>query len=151
MGVFMKLNLFLKKKGQISIDGVLAVMTLLLISLIFYQQVFSYTDGFKDALLADRMSSIGDNIENYALLSYSNGVVISMDLKPVGSINYTVYVGRYVINVDNIKKIVFIPTENGVKLEGNVNISGNDVGKKIKIVYGDKGEYVVRDININIE
>ncbi|MEO2117383.1 MAG: hypothetical protein ABGW92_03110, partial [Methanocaldococcus sp.] len=60
-----------KKRGQIAIDFVLSVLFLMIVSIFIYSTELTFTDGITDGLIADKLYSIADTFEDYALLSYS--------------------------------------------------------------------------------
>ncbi|AEH07325.1 hypothetical protein [Methanothermococcus okinawensis] len=140
------------KKGQISIDAVLAIMFLLLISTLIYYNVFNTSKSFKNAELADRLYSIADSFENYALLSYSKNVTISMELKPIGLKSYTLYFGNKSIVVDTTRTIFFIPTDKGVNITGDIlSSSGKNLNKTINITYDNSRYYILKNTSIQIQ
>jgi len=138
------------KKGQITIDAILAIMFILIVSTIIYYNVFNMVGNFKDAELADRAYSIADSFENYALLSYSKNAVIVMDLKPVGNKNYTIYFADKKISVDTKKTIILVPSNNGVVVEGDYENSGKIIPDNIiNISFGDF--YIVKNTSLSIK
>lgn len=138
------------KKGQITIDAILAIMFILIVSTIIYYNVFNMVGHFKDAELADRAYSIADSFENYALLSYSKDATIVMDLKPVGNKNYTIYFADKKISVDTKKTIILVPSNNGVVVEGDYENSGKIMPDNIiNISFGDF--YIVKNTSLIIK
>ncbi|UXM84437.1 hypothetical protein [Methanococcus aeolicus] len=135
--MFMLKNLN-SKKAQISIDAILAIMFLLLVSTLVYHNVFNTTESFKEAEIADRVYSIADSFENYALISYSKDMIVTIELKPIGVNNYTIYFGNKSIVVNSKKNITFNPTNNGVNISGDeVKNSGKNMPNNvINISYG---------------
>ena len=144
------------KRGQISIDLVLAVMFLLLISSIIYYTIFS-SDEKKAGLIpdyiksskVDRIYTIAQCFENYVLMSYSKNVEVTAKFEPIGNKSYTIYFKDKKIVVNTTKTVKFTPTKNGVIVSGdiednNITISEN----KVRVVYGNF--YVEKDIAVNI-
>ena len=147
----------LNKKGQISIDAVLALMFLLIVSTIIYYNVYDTVDNIKEVEIVDRVNTIADTFENYALTSYSKNVRITVKLEPVGVRNYTIYFGNKSIVVNTTRTVTFIPNEDGVSVDtsqisddGVNDSTGLDLNKSIKIEYGSNEFYVQRNISINI-
>jgi uncharacterized protein (UPF0333 family) len=137
------------KKGQITIDAVLAIMFILIVSTMIYYHIFNTTEHFKDVELADKAHSIADSFENYALLSYSKEVRIVMELEPVGSKNYTIYFANKKIAVNTTKTIIFIPSDDGVDIDGAWEYSGRIMDDNIiNISFGDF--YVIKNTSIAI-
>jgi uncharacterized protein (UPF0333 family) len=143
------------KKGQISIDAVLAVLFILLVSTVIYYDILNNTEQFKDAELADRLYSIADSFENYALISYSKKVHITVTLKPVGVKNYTIYYGNKSIVVNTTRKIRFVPAGNFVNVSslngGENDGTGLELNKTIKIIYGSDEFYIVKNVSAPIK
>ncbi len=133
------------KKGQISLDMILAIMFLLLVSVLIYQNVGTTTNIIKDSSIADKVYSIGDSFENYALLSYSKNINITMELKPIGNKNYTIYFAKKSISVTNPVNVTFYSNGNSVNVTGiNVNKnSGRNIPDNIINISYD-GYYVVK-------
>ncbi|AIJ06362.1 hypothetical protein JH146_1520 [Methanocaldococcus bathoardescens] len=128
-----------KKRGQISIDFIIAVLFLTLVSILIYYNIFSFTDGTTDALIVDKMYSIADTFENYAILAYTKNKTITFKLKPMGTIGYNITILNKTISVYGDTSIMFIPKENGVIITGFLN-SPKNVGNNIVItanVYGN--------------
>ncbi|WP_423793052.1 hypothetical protein ACPB8Q_02260 [Methanocaldococcus indicus] len=121
-------------RGQIAIDAILAVLFLLLVSTVLSYTIIFNSKETTYSLLADRFSDIADTIDNYILLSYSQQKNITIVLKPVGTLTYSVYIKNYVIDVDSPIYIKIVPYEDGVKLE-NVNTSTIDVGNRVVIIH----------------
>ncbi|MEO2117382.1 MAG: hypothetical protein ABGW92_03105, partial [Methanocaldococcus sp.] len=120
-------------------------------SIFIYSTELTFTDGITDGLIADKLYSIADTFEDYALLSYSENKIITLKLKPIGVKNYTIYFGNRSIVVNTIKTITFNPTENGVIVDGSgIENSGLNLNRTIKIVYGDNKFYIVKNISIPI-
>ena len=124
------------KRGQISIDLVLAVMFLLLISLIIYYNIFYSEGGLIKSSKVDRIYTIAQCFENYLLMSYSKNVEVTAKFEPIGNKNYTIYFKNKKIVVNTTKTVKFTPTKNGVIVGGDVedstiNISDN----KIRVAY----------------
>ena len=145
----------LNKKGQISIDAVLAVMFLLIVSTVIYYNVYNTVDNIKEVEIVDRVNTIADTFENYALTSYSKNVRITVKLEPVGVRNYTIYFGNKSIVVNTTRIITFIPNEDGVsvdtsKISDGVSNTGKNLSKVINITYGNNEFYIQRNISINI-
>ena len=143
------------KKGQISIDAVLAMMFLLIVSTIMYSHIYNTVDNIRKSEIADRVNSIGDIFENYALMSYSKNTMITVKLKPVGVEPYTIYFGNKSILVNTTRTIAFIPNKDGVSIDTSqisdgVSNTGLNLGKVINITYGNNEFYVQRNISIKI-
>jgi uncharacterized protein (UPF0333 family) len=140
----------INKKGQITIDAILAILFILAVSTMIYYDVFNTVGHFRDVEIADRAYSIADSFENYALLSYSKDVRIVMELKPVGSKNYTIYFANKKISVNTEKTVIFIPSTNGVIIDGDYEYSGKTIPNNIiNISFGDF--YIVKNTSIDIE
>ncbi|XRO75742.1 hypothetical protein ACO3TA_02450 [Methanocaldococcus sp. 28A] len=139
----------LKKRGQISIDFILAVLFLMLVSLFIFYNISLFNNGSIEALIADRMYSIADTFENYALLSYTKNEEINLYLKPVGVKNYTIYFGNKKIVVNTTRIITFIPNGNGVIVEGVENSTILLPNNIIKIEYGNN-KYIEKNLSINL-
>jgi uncharacterized protein (UPF0333 family) len=142
----------IKKRGQISIDFILAVMFLMLISIFLYSMEFNFSNSTTDALIVDKLYEIANTFENYALLSYSKNIKISIKLKPIGVKSYTIYFGNKSIIVNKTRTVTFTPTENGVIVEGEVENSGLNLSNNvINITYGNGKFYVLKNVSISIE
>ena len=145
------------KKAQISIDAVLAIMFLLIVSTMAYQNVYKTVENVKEVETVDRVNSIADTFENYALTSYSKNVRITVKLEPIGVKNYTIFYENKSISVNKIRTITFIPSENRVSVntsqisDGLNDSTGRDLTKSIIIEYGSNEFYIQRNISINIE
>ena len=145
------------KKAQISIDAVLAIMFLLIVSTMAYQNVYKTVENVKEVETVDRVNSIADTFENYALTSYSKNVRITVKLEPIGVKNYTIFYENKSISVNKIRTITFIPSENRVSVntsqisDGLNDSTGRDLNKSIIIEYGSNEFYIQRNISINIE
>ncbi len=143
------------KKGQISIDAVLAIIVLLTVSTIIYYNVFNTVDSFKKVEIVDRVDAIADTFENYALTSYSKNVIITIKLKPIGVKEYTIYFGNKSVVVNTTRTITFIPNGDGVyidtsQISDGVSNTSNTNFKSMKIVYGDDEFYIQKNMSINI-
>ncbi len=137
-------------KGQITIDAILSIMFILVVSTIIYYNVFNVVGHFKDAEIADRAYAIADSFENYAMLSYSKNVDIVMELKPLGDKNYTIYFANKKIQVDTKRTIIFVPSSNGVVVEGDCEDSDKALADNvINISFGNF--YVIKNTTINIQ
>ncbi|XRP97426.1 hypothetical protein ACO3UB_02625 [Methanocaldococcus sp. 16A] len=142
----------LKKRGQISIDFILAILFLMLISLFIFHNISAFNEGSTEALIADRMYSIADTFENYAILSYTKNERIILYLKPIGVKSYTIYFGNKKIVVNTTRIITFIPDRNGVivkGVEGDVENSGLNLTNAIKVTY-DNNKYILKNISMQI-
>lgn len=142
------------KKGQISIDAVLAMMFLLMVSIVVYQNVFNTVGNIKDVEVVDRINSIADTFENGALTSYSKNTIITVELKPMGAKSYTIYFGNKSIFVNTTRTIVFIPNENGVSVDTSqisdgVSNTGLNLDNTINITCGNEF-YIQRNTSIKI-
>ncbi|WP_292460292.1 hypothetical protein [Methanothermococcus sp.] len=113
------------KRGQISIDAVLAILFMLLLSVLVSYNVFNFLNGVNHSEIADRGHSILDVFENYALIAYSKNVNMHATFKPIGNINYTIYFSNKKIIVNNTTNILFKPEhdENGTY----INITGGNL------------------------
>jgi hypothetical protein len=98
-------------------------MFILMVSTIIYYKIFNTTGHFKDVELADRLYSIADSFENYALISYSKNVNIAITLKPVGVKNYTIYFADKQISVDAEKLLCLFPPLMGLSLKEIMKIA----------------------------
>lgn len=120
-----------------------------------YYDILNNTEQFKDAELADRLYSIADSFENYALISYSKNVNITVTLKPVGVKNYTIYYGNKSIVVNTTRKIRFVPAGNFVNVSslngGENDGTGLELNKTIKIIYGSDEFYIVKNVSAPIK
>ena len=146
----------IKKRGQISIDFILALMFLMLITIFLYSIEINFSNSTTDALIVDRLYDIADTFENYALLSYSKNIRISIKLKPIGVKSYTIYFGNKSIVVNTTRKIEFVPAGNFVEVSskssgGENNCTGLELNKTIKIVYGNDEFYIEKNISIPIK
>ena len=141
----------IKKRGQISIDFILAVMFLMLISIFLYSMEINFSNSTTDALIVDKMYSIADTFENYAILSYTKNETIYLKLKPIGSIGYNISILNRTISVYGDTSIMFIPKKDGVIVTGFSNSSDN-VGNKIVITANVNGKIVniSKELEINI-
>jgi len=140
-----KLN---SNKGQITIDAALAIIFLLLVSLFIYHNILDTVDSFKYAEIADRAYAIANAFENYALIAYSKNTEITVKFEPIGTKNYTIYFSDKKIVVDSLgAQIRFIPEENYVRVEGDIEDSGNEING-IRVDLGKF--YVNKTISINI-
>jgi len=143
----------IKKRGQLSVDFVLAILFLMLVSLFIYYNALTFTNNTTDALIVDRMYSIADTFENYAILSYTKNETIVLKLKPIGDLGYVIHVSNKIINVSYKTLIVFTPTDNGVIISGsNIETAPVDIGKNISItVTIDKNNITIcKELTINI-
>jgi len=139
------------KRGQISIDLVLAVMFLLLISLIIYYNIFYSEGGLVKASKVDRVYTIAQCFENYVLMSYSNNVEVTAKFEPIGDKIYIIYFKNKKIVVNTTKTVKFSPTKSGVIVSGDIedsNITISDNKIRINVTYGNF--YVEKDIAVNI-
>ncbi|ADC69645.1 Protein of unknown function DUF361 [Methanocaldococcus sp. FS406-22] len=143
----------IKKRGQLSIDFILAVLFLMLVSVFIYYNVLTFTNNTTDALIVDRMYSIADTFENYAILSYTKNETIVLKLKPIGDLGYTIHVSDKIINVNFETFVIFAPTDNGVVISGDtVNNAPVDIGKNISITatIGKNNVTIRKELIINI-
>ena len=115
----------LSNRGQISIDAVLAISFILLVTAILSYNVFNTLDNIRDWEIVERGYSIMDVFENYALISYSKDVVLSATFEPIGDINYIIRFSNKEIVVNNNTTIIFRREydRNGVY----INITGNNL------------------------
>ncbi|EHP86568.1 hypothetical protein [Methanotorris formicicus] len=142
------LKLISHKRGQITLDAILAAMFLLIVSAFIYYNVFNTIDQLKDSEIANRAYAIADVFENYALIAYSKDVSINTTFEPMGTKTYTIYFADKKVVVDSEKTITFIPTNDGVKVEGDVESSGSYVNG-IRVDFGDF--YVDKELSIYIK
>jgi len=111
-------------KGQISIDAVLAITFMLLItSIISYNNIFNTLNNIRESEIVSRGQSIMDVFENYALIAYSKGITLSATFEPIGNINYTIRFANKEIIVNDSTNISFKPehNQNGIY----INITGD--------------------------
>jgi len=147
-------DIMLSKRGQISIDAVLAISFILLISAILSYNVFNTLINIRDAEIVERGYSIMDIFENYALVSYSKDVVISTTFEPIGDIGYTIRFSNKEIVVNNKTTVVFKREYNGTITY--VNITGDNLGyvqetlppNVVNISFGDF--YITKNISVRI-
>ncbi|CAB3288161.1 conserved protein of unknown function [Methanocaldococcus lauensis] len=141
----------IKKRGQISIDLIMAIFSLLIVSLFIYNTELSYTDSTTDALIVNRLYDIADTLENYAILAYTNNVSISIKLKPIGTLRYNLTIKDKTINVIGDTYILITPNKNGVILSGFTQ-SPINVGNNIVISANVDGKIlnVSKKLNVNI-
>ena len=142
-------------KGQISIDAVLAITFMLLITSIISYNVFNTLNNVKESEIVDRGQSIMDVFENYALIAYSKGITLSTTFEPIGNINYTIRFSNKAIRVNNKTNILFKPeyNQNGTY----INITGDTLSytnatlepKIVNISFGDF--YVAKNIPVKIK
>ena len=141
----------MKKRGQVSVDFILSMMFLMLISIFIYSTELTFSNGITNGFIVDKLYSIADTFEDYAILAYSKNENITLKLKPIGVKNYTIYFGNKSIVVNTTRVITFTPTENGViVISGDIKNSGINLNRTIKIVYGDSRFYIVKNISIPI-
>ena len=145
----------LSKRGQISIDAVLAISFILLISAILTYNVFNTLINIRDAEIVERGYSIMDIFENYALISYSKDVVLSTTFEPIGDINYTIRFSNKTIVVDNETTLIF---KRGYDRNGTyINITGDNLRYTneslppniVNISFGDI--YITKNLSVRIK
>ena len=144
----------LSKRGQISIDAILAIIFILLVTAILSYNVFNTLDNIRDWEIVERGYSIMDVFENYALISYSKDVVLSTTFEPIGNISYTIRFSNKEIVVDDNTTIIFRREydENGTY----VNITGDNLGitqetlppNIVNISFGDF--YITKNLSVRI-
>ena len=144
----------LSKRGQISIDAILAIIFILLVTAILSYNVFNTLDNIRDWEIVERGYSIMDVFENYALISYSKDVVLSTTFEPIGNISYTIRFSYTEIVVDDNTTIIFRREydENGTY----VNITGDNLGitqetlppNIVNISFGDF--YITKNLSVRI-
>ncbi|ACX73364.1 conserved hypothetical protein [Methanocaldococcus vulcanius M7] len=124
-----------RKKGQISVDFILAFMFLMIVSLFLYESELTFTNDSTNAIIANKLYAVVDTFENYAMLSYSENETLLLTLKPVGDISYTIRASTKLINVSRETYVIFYPEKDGVRIEGRdvVNTSV-DVGNKVQLI-----------------
>ena len=119
-------------KGQISIDAVLAITFMLLITSIISYNIFNTLNNIRESeivsrgqsiMIVSRGQSIMDVFENYALIAYSKGITLSATFEPIGNINYTIRFANKEIIVNDSTNISFKPehNQNGIY----INITGD--------------------------
>ena len=143
------------KRGQISIDAVLAILFMLLLTSLVSYNVFNSLNGIRHSEIAERGHSILDVFENYALIAYSKNVNMYMTFKPIGDINFTIYFSNKKISVNDTTNILFTPEydENGTY----INITGENWGYNsfnlpqniVNISFGDF--YVCKNLTVRIK
>ncbi|MBW9221953.1 hypothetical protein KKP97_02775 [Methanothermococcus sp. SCGC AD-155-C09] len=143
-----------KFKGQISIDAVLAITFIILITSIISYNIFNTLNNVRESEIVDRGQSIMDVFENYALIAYSKGITLSTTFEPIGDIGYTIRFSNKVIMVNNKTNILFKPehNQNGTY----INITGDSLSYTntplepniVHISFGDF--YVTKNISVNI-
>jgi len=94
-------------RGQISIDAVMAISFILIVTAILSYNVFNTLNNIRYSEIVERGHSIMDVFENYALISYSKDVTLSTTFRPIGNINYTIRFANKEIVVNNPTTIVF--------------------------------------------
>lgn len=144
----------LSKRGQISIDAILAIIFILLVTAILSYNVFNTLDNIRDWEIVERGYSIMDVFENYALISYSKDVVLSTTFEPIGNISYTIRFSYTEIVVDDNTTIIFRREydENGTY----VNITGDNLRitqetlppNIVNISFGDF--YITKNLSVRI-
>lgn len=144
----------LSKRGQISIDAILAIIFILLVTAILSYNVFNTLDNIRDWEIVERGYSIMDVFENYALISYSKDVVLSTTFEPIGNISYTIRFSNKEIVVDDNTTIIFRREydENGTY----VNITGDNLRitqetlppNIVNISFGDF--YITKNLSVRI-
>ena len=141
-----------KKRGQISIDLIMAIFLLLIISLMLYNIELSYTDNITNALIVNRLYDIADTFENYAILAYTKNVSIKIKLKPVGTLRYNLTIKDKTINVYSDTDILITPNKNGVILTSGFTQSPINVGNNIVISANVDGKIlnVSKKLYVNI-
>ena len=127
----------------------------MLISLFICYNELTFTNSTTDALIVDRMYSIADTFENYAVLAYAKNANITLTLKPIGDFGYTIHVSDKIINVSHETFITFVPTKDGVHLynvSGNIEIAPTDIGRNISITttIDNKNITIRKELSINI-
>ncbi len=106
-------------RGQIAIDAVLAFLLLILVSLYLSYTIFFNTSQELVGLKSDRLSDVLDNLEDSALLAYSNNEVIYFKMPKIGTINYNILIGNREYNVINNSIIKLTPYKDGIKIDDN--------------------------------
>ncbi|WP_456371526.1 hypothetical protein [Methanocaldococcus sp.] len=141
-----------KKRGQISIDLIMAIFLLLIISLILYNIELSYTTSMTNSLIVNRLYDIADTFENYAILAYTKNVSIKLKLKPIGILGYNLTIKNKTISVYGDTYILITPNKNGVILTGVFKQSPINVGNNIVITANVDGKIVnvSKKLNVNI-
>jgi len=95
------------KRGQISIDVVIAMFFILLVSAVLTYHVFHTVRNIEYAEIVERGHSILDIFENYALVAYSREVTLSTTFEPIGDRGYTIRFSNKEIVVDSETTVVF--------------------------------------------
>ncbi|AXI25194.1 hypothetical protein CFE53_03125 [Methanofervidicoccus sp. A16] len=144
----------LSKRGQISIDAILAIIFILLVTAILSYNVFNTLDNIRDWEIVERGYSIMDVFENYALISYSKDVVLSTTFEPIGNISYTIRFSNKEIVVDDNTTIIFRREydENGTYInitENNLRYTNETLPPNIvNISFGDF--YITKNLSVRI-
>ena len=144
----------LSKRGQISIDAVLAISFILLVSAILTYNVFNTLNNIKYSEIVESGYSIMDIFENYALISYSKDVTLSTTFRPIGDITYTIRFSNKEIVVDDETTLIFKREcdRNGTY----INITGDDLRyinetlppNIVNISFGDF--YITKNLSVRI-
>jgi len=122
------------KRGQVSMDFILSMIFLMLVSIFIYSTELTFSNGVTNGYIVDKLYSIADTFEDYAILAYAKNENITLKLKPIGDLGYVIHFSNKVINVSYDTFILITPTKNGVKIYSDkINISPTNVGNNITI------------------
>ncbi|HID47273.1 MAG TPA: hypothetical protein EYH15_04645 [Methanothermococcus okinawensis] len=145
----------LSNRGQISIDAVIAVSFILLVSIILSYNVFNTIINIRDGEIVERGYSIMDVFENYALVAYSRDVTLSTTFEPIGSRGYTISFSNKRIVVNSETTVIFKREYDGRITY--VNIIGDSIeasGRTLppNIVHIDFGDFhITKNISVRIK
>ena len=142
------------KRGQISIDVVIAMFFILLVSAVLTYHVFHTVRNIEYAEIVERGHSILDIFENYALVAYSREVTLSTTFEPIGDRGYTIRFSNKEIVVDSETTVVFRKEYDGRIYY--VNVTSNNLHylqetlppNIVTISFGDF--YVSKNISVRI-
>lgn len=145
----------LSKRGQISIDAVLAIFFILLVTAILGYNVFNMLDNIKYSEIVERGYSIMDIFENYALISYSKEVSLSTTFTPIGNRGYTIRFSNKEIVVNSPTTVVF--KKEGDKNNAYINITADNLvytqetlpPNVVNISFGDF--YITKNLTVRIK
>jgi hypothetical protein len=142
-------------RGQISIDLILAVMFLIMISTIVFYNIF-YSEGeILKSSKADRVYTIAECFENFVLTSYSKNTEITAKFEPIGDDTYIIYFKDKMVVVNTTRTVKFSPTENGVNVSGdiensNVSMPNNTIYVEYRSSTNNKSFFVNKTVAVNI-
>ena len=142
------------KRGQISIDAVLAISFILLVSAILTYNVLHTIENIRNTELVERGYSILDIFENYALVAYSKDVTLSKTFEPIGNRGYTIRFSNKEIVVNSETTVIFKREYDGNITYVNVTSSNLNILPEtlppniVTISFGDF--YVSKNISVRI-